>query len=146
SATFAGGNTAVTNASGVATLLPTANSHAGGPYNVTAATGSVSVPFALTNTPGAAATMTITGGTGQTAAVSTVFASPLTATVTDSLGNPVPNALVTFVPPAQTGPSITFAGGVNTATTNASGVVTSAAITANSHAGPSYNVSASTGG
>ncbi|MGB0000458.1 MAG: hypothetical protein WBQ04_10100, partial [Candidatus Acidiferrales bacterium] len=49
--------------------------------------------------------------------------------------------VVTFTPPA-TGASATFAGGVNTATTNASGVATSAAVTANGTAGGPYTVMA----
>ena len=51
---------------------------------------------------------------------------------------------VTFTAPSS-GASGTFAGGANTATTNSSGVATSAVFTANSTAG-SYTVSASVGG
>ena len=150
SGTFAGGaNTALTNASGLATsAVFTANSHAGGPYNVTASVTGVALPasFALTNNPGAASSVAATAGTPQNTTVGTAFASTLQATVTDAFGNPITGVLVTFTAPAQTGPSVTFAGGVNTATTNGSGVATSAAITANSHAGGPYNVTASAPG
>ncbi len=147
SITFAGGvNTATTNASGIATSTAiTANNHAGA-YSVVASSGTATTAsFSLTNSPGPAATIAATSGTGQSAQIGTAFTSPLVATVTDSGGNPVPNAIVTFTAPAQSGASVTFAGGANTATTNASGVATSAAITANSHAGGAYNVVASSG-
>lgn len=49
-ATFPGGGSAVTNASGVAIITPTANG-ALGSYNVTAVVGALTAPFALTNTP-----------------------------------------------------------------------------------------------
>src|SRR5579872_6321372 len=147
SATFAGGvTTATTNAAGMATSAAlTANSHAGA-YNITASvSGAASTNFSLTNTVGPAATVAVTAGSGQTAQINTAFGSPLVATVTDAGGNPVPNVTVTFTAPAQTGASATFAGGVNTATTNASGVATSQALTANSHAG-AYNITASATG
>jgi len=148
SGTFAGGvNTATTNASGVATsAVFTANATAGGPYNVVAsATGATSANFALTNKAGAAATVTATSGSGQSATIGTAFAAPLVGTVTDAGNNPVGGVVVTFTPPAS-GAGGTFAGGVNTATTNASGVATSAVFTANATAGGPYNVVASATG
>jgi hypothetical protein len=66
--------------------------------------------------------------------------------VKDSGGNPLPGVTVTFTAPAQNGASGTFAGGVNTATTNASGVATPPAFAANSIAGGPYNVTASVTG
>jgi hypothetical protein len=147
SGTFAGGvNTATTNASGVATsAVFTANATAGGPYNVVATTPGAAAPanFSLTNLA-LVTTITATSGTPQSANVSTAFAAPLVATV--KLGaNPVSGAVVTFTPPAS-GASGTFAGGVNTATTNASGVATSAVFTANATVGGPYNVVATTPG
>ena len=59
-------------------------------------------------------------------------------------GNPVSGVTVTFTPPAS-GASGTFAGGVNTAVTNGSGLATSAVFTANTTAG-AYNVAASAAG
>jgi hypothetical protein len=147
SVTFAGGvNTATTDASGVATsAVITANGHAGGPYNISASCGAVTVLFVLTNTPGPAAKIVVSGGSGQSVPINTAFANPLVATVTDAAGNPVSGLIVTFAAPAQSGPSVTFAGDVNTAITSASGIATSPAITANSHAGGPYNIVASSG-
>ncbi len=146
SGTFAGGvNTATTNAQGVATApVFTANNIAGA-YTVTATVGThtTSPGFALTNVAGAAATITATAGSSQTATVNTAFAINLAATVVDSFSNPVAGVTVTFTAPGS-GASGTFAGGVNTATTNAAGVAMAAVFTANTTAG-SYTVTASTG-
>jgi hypothetical protein len=65
---------------------------------------------------------------------------PLSVLVTDANGNPVSGATVTFMPQSNQA-SCSFAGGVNSATTNAQGVATSAAITANATVG-SYQVQA----
>jgi hypothetical protein len=144
--TFAGGvNTAVTNGSGVATsAVFTANSTVGGPYTVSASVSGVATPaqFSLTNTQRPVATLTATSGGGQTVQISTQFPQPLVVTATDSNGQPVPNATVTFAGPAS-GASATFAGG-NTAVTNASGVAT-LPVTANTKAG-AFTVSASVAG
>ncbi|HXY51167.1 MAG TPA: kelch repeat-containing protein [Terriglobales bacterium] len=147
SGTFAGGvNTATTNSSGVATsAVFTANITAGS-YTVSASVAGVSTPasFVLTNTAGKAASVTATSGTPQSAVISTAFSSPLVVTVDDSDGNPVSGVSVTFLAPAN-GASGTFAGGVNTATTNSAGVATSAVFTANAMTG-SYTVGASVAG
>ena len=90
------------------------------------------------------ASIIVSGGTPQSASVTTAFASPFAATVRNSAGNPVSGVAVTFTAPAS-GASGTFAGGVNTATTNASGIATSAVFTANATAG-SYAVTASVAG
>ncbi len=82
-----------------------------------------------------------TSATPQSAAILTAFAAPLAVVVKDPEGNPISNLTVTFMAPTS-GASGTFAGGMNTATTNASGIATSANFTANSIAG-SYVVSAS---
>jgi hypothetical protein len=144
-------DTEVTNASGVATSqVFTANTTAGA-YTVTAtatgATGSAS--FSLTNTAGAAANLAATSGGGQSAAVGTAFANPLVATVTDSGGNGVMGASVTFTAPAV-GASGLFADGgtpavTDTETTDASGKATSTVFTANATAGGPYNVVATSG-
>jgi CSLREA domain-containing protein len=87
-----------------------------------------------------------TGGTPQSAAIATVFSSPLVATVSSAFGEPVAGGVITFTAPSS-GPSGTFPGNVTTAnaTTDASGVATAPVFTANGNAG-SYNVSASVGG
>lgn len=144
SGTFAGSvKTATTNASGVATsAVFTANATAGS-YTVTASVAGVSTAatFALTNQAGSAASITATSGTPQSTTVSTAFAAFLVVAVKDTGGNAVSGATVTFAAPGS-GASGTFAGSVNTATTNASGVATSAMFTANATAG-SYTVTAS---
>ena len=94
---------------------------------------------------GVATTLTATAGTAQSATVGNAFATQLQATVKDSLGNPVSGVTVTFAAPGS-GASGTFAGGTNTATTNAQGVATAAIFTANSVAGGPYNVSATVPG
>jgi len=104
----------------------------------------MTVPVILTITdPRTPATIAATGGTPQSTTVDTAFASPLSATVKDAFGNAVPNVTVTFNAPGS-GASGTFAGGVNTAMTNAQGIATSAGFTANSTAG-SYTVTATVG-
>ena len=137
---------ATTNASGVATATTfTANTQAGGPYNVAAtATGLPTVNFALTNTAGAATQMTANAGaTPQSAQVTQAFGTLLGVIVLDANNNPVQGALVTFTAPGS-GASGTFANGTATtqATTNASGAATATIFTANTHAGGPYNVAA----
>jgi hypothetical protein len=66
----------------------------------------------------------------QSTQVNTAFASPLIVTTTP----PTKGVVVTFTPPSS-GPSGSFAGGVNTAVTDATGTATSATFTANSKAG-----------
>jgi hypothetical protein len=153
SGTFAGGLATVqetTNAAGQVTAPAlTANSKAGGPYSVTASVVGVSTPasFALTNLAGAASGITATGGTPQSAAINTAFATALQATVIDVGGNPVSGAAVTFAVPGS-GPSGTFSGGLTTVqvTTNAAGQATAPALTANSKAGGPYDATASVAG
>jgi hypothetical protein len=145
SGTFANGatETDTTNASGVATTSSTftANATVGG-YTVTAAVAGVATAanFSLMNITGAVVLITATSGTPQSASVNAAFPAPLVAMVVDSNQNPISGALVTFEVPA-TGASGTFAGGRKTATTNASGVATSAAFTANGSVG-TYTVTA----
>jgi hypothetical protein len=146
SGSFAGGaNTAVTNSEGVATAAVfTANSKAGA-YAVTATAGTATTSpgFALTNLAGPPASIKATSGTPQTATIDTAFAQHLAATVRDAFGNAVSGATVTFNAPAS-GASGSFAGGVNTAKTNAQGVATAAVFTANGTVG-SYTVTAAIG-
>ncbi len=89
--------------------------------------------------------LTATAGTPQSAGAGATFATNLAATATESCAacaSAVPGVTVTFTAPGS-GPSGTFAGGVNTAVTNSSGVATAAAFTANMIAGGPYTVSAS---
>jgi sugar lactone lactonase YvrE len=84
-----------------------------------------------------------TGGSGQGAAVSTAFASTLTAIVKDGNGNPLTGASVTFAGPAS-GAGVTF-GPLATVITNNQGVATVSA-TANGTAGGPYTVTATVAG
>ena len=143
SGTFANGNaseTDTTNASGMAASSTfTANATAGG-YTVAAAVAGVTAtaPYTLKNIAGAVVSIAATSGTPQSATVNSAFAAPMVVTVTSN-GAPVSGALVKFIAPSS-GASVNFAG-VNTATTNARGVATSAAFTANGSVG-TYTVSA----
>jgi hypothetical protein len=91
---------------------------------------------------GGPASISATSGTPQSTTINTPFAAPLMASVRDAGGNPVSGVTVTFAAPA-TGPSGSFSGSTSVVT-NAAGVATAPAFTANSVAG-SYAVTASTG-
>jgi parallel beta-helix repeat protein len=95
---------------------------------------------------GSSASLSATAGTPQSADVNTAFATSLQATVRDAANNPLAGVAVTFTAPAG-GASGTFPGGQTTVTvlTNAAGVATAPAFTANGTAG-SYAVTASVAG
>lgn len=95
---------------------------------------------------GAAAIISATGGTTQSAQVNSAFSSHLTAVVKDSVNNPVSGVVVTFTAP-NTGAGALFSNNSNviTATSNGSGVVDSGTVYANSVAG-NYNVTATAPG
>jgi hypothetical protein len=95
------------------------------------------------STPAGTESIAMTSGSGQSAAINVAFGAPLVATVTTGT-TPVNGATVTFTAPT-TGASGTFAGGTNTATTNSSGVATSAVFTPNSTTG-GYTVTATVSG
>ena len=135
--------TAVTNTSGVATAPPLTADTTPGTYTVTGRVAGVTTPasYTLTNTT-TASVVTASGGTPQSATIGSAFATNLQATVTDSFGNPIQGATVTFTAPSS-GASGTFAGtNTNTAAgvTSASGVATAPAFTANATTG-TYAVS-----
>jgi hypothetical protein len=125
----------------------TANATVGGPYVVAATVSGVATPadFNLTNTAMVVETVTATGGTPQSTADDTAFATPLTATVMAG-GSPAANVVVTFTAPAS-GASGTFMNGTitTTATTNASGIATSTTFSANGTLG-TYTVTATVSG
>jgi hypothetical protein len=85
--------------------------------------------------------ISVVSGAPQQAILGSAFAKPLVALVTDANGLPVSGVTVTFVQQGGQSGFCTFAGGVNTAVTNGSGLATSAAITAGGTAGQ-YPVSA----
>jgi hypothetical protein len=144
SGTFSNGTateTDTTNASGVATSSTLAANATSGGFTVSATVSGVSAAatFSLTNITGSVISIVATSGTPQSATVNNAFPAPLVATVTAN-GAPVSGAIVTFEAPS-TGPGITFAGGVSTATTNSSGMATSRALAANGSVG-TYTVTA----
>jgi len=86
-------------------------------------------------------TIAVFSGTPQTATAGGTFAAPLKAIVKNASNVGVPGVTVTFTAPGS-GASATFAGGVNTAVTDASGVATSVVVSANTTVGGPYNVTA----
>jgi len=147
SGTFAGGViTAVTDASGTATSAVFTANGTKGSYSVTASVSGLAATatFTLTNTSGAPASITVSGGSGQSAQINQAFASQLSVVVKDAGSNVLSGVTVTFTAPGS-GASGTFAGGVITAVTDASGTATSAVFTANGTKG-SYSVTASVSG
>lgn len=122
--------------------------------NVTVSDGTHTGSLSVTVGAAAAASITATSGGGQSANVGSAFTNPLAATVSDTYGNLKPGASVTFSAPSS-GASSTFASGGSctsnpqtyqcVATTNASGVATSSAFTANATRG-TYNISATAAG
>ncbi len=140
--------TVMTNATGRATAPTfTANTTAG-TYMVTAQAMGGSNPsttFTLTNSPGAAATLTITAGNNQSTTVGTAFPMNLIVTLKDASGNPVPGVSIVFtsmgVSTGGAAPGANFTGG-NIGVTDANGQV-SKAVTANTVPG-TYNVTAMT--
>ncbi len=139
--------TATTNALGVASAPAFTANTTLGPYTVTASVSGVSTPasYSLTNTVGAAASITATAGTPQSTVVGTPFATAFQALVDDQYGNPIPGVTVTFAAPTS-GAGGNFSGsGTITAITNATGVATAPAFTAGTIAG-SYSVTATVSG
>jgi protocatechuate 3,4-dioxygenase beta subunit len=153
-----GSNTAVVgaDASGtVAAPMFTANTTAGS-YTVTASSQYGSVSFSLTNTAaGIPARIVAIPIKRRSARVGGRFPQPLQVRVLDAGGNPVAGTTVTFtlgsadasVCGTSSSASASFAGGgaEATATTDASGLATSPAFTANTAAG-SFTATASVGG
>ena len=134
--------TAVTLASGVASITATANATVGGPYSVTATVGALTATFSLTNLPGAPASLTVTAGDGQTAAVTAGFLLPLQVVVKDAGNHPISGQTVGFtVTPNGSAAATLSSASANTA---ASGLA-SVNATANSSPGGPYTVTATLG-
>ena len=137
--------TVVSDSNGLASVGATANVTAGGPYTVTATVGALApATFSLTNIAGAAAHIAVVGASSQGTQVTTAFPNPLQVKVTDANNNVKSGVVVTFTPVPVNGATATFAGGANTAMTSASGIATSAAISAGLTAG-TYQVVADIG-
>ncbi len=100
--------------------------------------GAAPARFLLTNLPQPMPTILLGSGSGQSAAVSTRYAIPLSVTVRQSNGSPALNISVSFTAPAS-GPGVAF-GGVGgapnvTVLTDGSGVATAPTAFANALAG-----------
>jgi hypothetical protein len=131
--------TAITDASGHASVIATANNIAGN-YTVSAAGLDVTndVTFSLTNK--VPSVLTEIAGSPQSTLINTDFGTLLTVDVMDILGNPVPGTTVTFTTPTS-GASATLSS--TTAVTALTGLAEVMA-TANGTAG-SYTITASVG-
>ena len=89
--------TSTTDANGLASVNVTANSKAGS-FQVTASAVGTPAQFTLTNTAGAATSITIHAGSSpQTTVINTPFTQPLTVLVADAGSNPVQGATVTYL-------------------------------------------------
>ncbi|MFI5182006.1 MAG: hypothetical protein ACHQPI_11480 [Thermoanaerobaculia bacterium] len=141
--TLGGTLSQVTDGSGLATFNDLSINLAG-PKQLTADPVSLTPAVSSTFTIAAAAAVNIvaTGGTPQSAPISTQFGQPLQVLVTDTFGNPVVGALVTYGAPGS-GASAGLGNG-GSATTDASGHA-SVTATANGTVGGPYLVSAATG-
>lgn len=137
-----------TDSAGVATVAFVANDN-DGPYNVVAAPvgTTLSAQFSLTNVTAVQTLTPTSGSTPQTAVPGQPFAQALAVTATDPSGKPVANVTVTFTAPSGGGASGTFAGGgaQYVADTDAAGLATASAFTANALNG-AYGVTASAAG
>ena len=149
SGTFSNGTATIsvaTDSNGMATEAFTANTVAGGPYTVTAKTGTLTANFSLTNNPGPASSIAATAGGSQSATVNTAFTTALQAKVTDASNNPLSGVQVTFTAPGS-GASGTFSNGTATImVATASTGLASAPFTANGTPGGPYLVTASAAG
>ncbi|GEM_PF-3523664 len=89
-----------TDNNGIASLIVTANTIAGGEYQITATTNNLTpINFNLTNDPDRPASLTITGGNNQNTTVNTAFANALQVQVKDQFGNLIPNANISLIVP-----------------------------------------------
>jgi hypothetical protein len=138
SASFAGGLTYTTDASGQVVVntgaadAVTANTVAG-TYSVGVSVNSDPTgTFSLTNLPGAPASVVVDSGGNQSTTVNTAFSTPIQITVQDAFGNPVPNSPVAFFLPSV-GASGTLTGG-SAGFTDANGQIIKT-LTANTVAG-----------
>jgi uncharacterized repeat protein (TIGR01451 family) len=111
-------------------VMATDSSNGSGPFSTTKA-------YSLNVNAGAASGISVVSGSPQNTTISTAFALPLVVKVTDSNGNPVSGATVSFAPPAS-GASASL----STPATTGSNGQTSVSATANSTVG-SYKVTAS---
>ncbi|MET8630533.1 hypothetical protein ABZW30_43700 [Kitasatospora sp. NPDC004669] len=127
----AGGGSSFATPSGIAT------SYTASPVGTANNNGRVTIDYSMVSS------VTATAGTPQSTRIGTLFRVPFQATVTDTSGDPVPGAPVTFTAPS-TGPSGTFGATQRSVTeiTDANGVATASGFIANGTVG-SYALTAS---
>lgn len=144
-ATFPDGNTetVVSNFDGQAIAPPLTGNDIAGSFTVTATCDGAFTAFDLTNVSGGPGSISPLGGTPQNTVEGSDFGTLLQALVTDANGNPVEGAAVTFTVPSS-GASGTFDASA-TVLTNALGIATAPAFTANDDAG-SFAVDATVAG
>jgi len=119
---------------------PTAVGPASDVIAISSSAGPRTITLSGTGIAGVPTTLIVAGGSGQSAAVGSAFALPLTARVEDDFGNPVPNVTVTFAAPASGASAKLSATSVATGDDGEASVTA----TANGIAG-SYDVTASGG-
>jgi uncharacterized protein (TIGR03437 family) len=85
----------MTDSSGRASVTASANGTTG-TYSITATVGGLSDSFLMMNLAVPPGSLTITGGSPQSAIVATAFAAPLQVLVKDALGTPLSNVAVVF--------------------------------------------------
>ncbi len=131
-----------TDGSGLATF-PTLSIDRTGTYTLRASDGTRSVSSnSFVIGPGTSSGITVVAGSGQSAAVTTNYASQLRVSVQDALGNGVPGIAVTFAAPGS-GASVTFSG--SPVVTTGTGGAAAISVTANTQVG-SVQVTASAAG
>jgi protocatechuate 3,4-dioxygenase beta subunit len=132
---------------GVAIAPPFTANDTVGNYSVDAHSDYGTVELSLSNTAnGLPTSITATGTTSQEATVDSSYGQSLQARVTDTNGNPVQGANVTFaILPGPTGASASFLGGEPSATTDSNGLATSLPLAANGVPGR-FSATASTAG
>jgi hypothetical protein len=138
--------TAVTDTNGVATSSTLTAGAVAQAFTVTASVpGATSASFGETVTPGAAASVSITAGDGQSVQTHLTFPTGMSVRVADADGNAVPGASVTFTVSSAAGG--TFPGGLTTAVvaTGSNGVATAPTLTAGTAAG-TFTVTAAVSG
>jgi uncharacterized protein (TIGR03437 family) len=110
-----------TDSSGQVSVTATANATTGS-YGITAAvTGGLSASFQMTNLAVPPGSLTIAGGSPQSATVGTAFSTPLQVLIKDALGAPLSNVAVVFsVIAGASGATAGFS--TDTVRTDASGV------------------------
>ena len=153
SATFNGGGdaaTVITGSDGTATAPTLYANNLTGTYTVVASTSGTAseAGFDLTNTTvGVVASVTVSSGSGQSAKVGATFALPLVVEVSDTFGDPVAGASVSFAVVTTNGAGASFVGGGSSAAvqTDETGTASSPLLVAGSTAG-AFTVTATVSG